>query len=125
MFPARDVEGIVIRVAGVDLSTVGEQVSAENAQHRSQASRVIAVWVRQHDCVEMVDAVPNEKGCDDALADRFGRRAGGERRTALEPTAGVDQDRVTARRLNQQRVGLADVERRYDEIVRARARGPE
>ena len=86
---------------------------------------MLAVRVRQHDRVEMVNASPDEKRCDDALADRFGRRAGGERRTAFESTAGVDQDRVTARRLNQQRVGLADVDRRYDEIVRDRAWRPE
>ena len=65
----------------------------------------------------MVDPAADQKRNDDPLADRFGRRTAFGKGPAFEPAAGVDEIRVSARRLNQQRISLTDVDRGDDEIV--------
>ena len=80
--------------------------------------------MRDDDRVEIVNSVTQEERHDDAFADCFGDGAAALR-AAFEPAAGVDEERVAARRLNHDRVGLADVEHGDAQAPVHRARRPE
>ena len=59
----------------------------------------------------------SRNGTTIALADAFGDGIAPVR-AALEPAAGIDEQRMAARRLNHDRVGLPDVEHRDAQVVR-------
>ena len=117
-------ERVLIRVAAVTLAAIGKLGDAKLAQDRRDAADVIAVRMRNDDRVERVDSVAQEKRHDDSLADRFGDGAVALR-AALEPSAGIDQQRVAARRLDDDRVGLSDVEHGDAKTVIDGARRPQ
>jgi len=71
---------------------------------------MVAVRMRQENCIKMMDALPNKERHNDLLADRFRGRNAVTRLVAFEATAGVDHERMPARRLHEDRVPLADID---------------
>ena len=118
-------ERIVIGVPGVGLSAVEEYVGAERTKDRCDSAYVVAMWMRKQNCIDAMDAFPDEKRHDDLLADRFCDRCAVAGLAALETSAGVDHDRVSARRLDENPVALPDVDERDAEIVSRWSRGPQ
>ena len=108
-FRARRFHRVAVRVPPVALAAVGQLDNAKPPQHGRDAADVIAVRVRDDDGVDGVNSLAQEKRHDGALADAFGDGAV-DLWPALEAAARVDQEHVTARRLDDDRVGLADVE---------------
>jgi len=71
---------------------------------------MVAMRMRQQNRVDVMDTLPNQEWHDNFLADRFRHRCTVAGLVAFETTAGVDHNRVSARRLNQDCIGLPDVD---------------
>ena len=117
-------EAILIRVSAVRLAAIGDLCDAYLAQHRRTSADVISMRMRDNQCVELVDAATQQERHDDAFADAFGRRIVALR-PAFEPAARVDQERVTGRRLDDDGIGLSDVENRDAQTAVVFARRPQ
>src|ERR1700722_14018134 len=115
---------VAVGVAAVALAAVVELGDADPAKHRCNAAGVIAVRMRENQRVEFVDAVAQEIRHDRAFADALGNRIAAAR-SSFEPPTGVDQERVAARRLDYDSVGLSDIEHRYAQTPVERLRRPE
>jgi hypothetical protein len=85
----------------------------------------LAVRMREHDRVDMVDTLADQERNDDPFPDGFSDGASVLSRPALELPARVEHDRVPTRRLNDDRVTLADIQERDPQIVTRRTRRPE
>ncbi len=83
---------------------------------------MVAMWMREQNRVDMMDALTNQERHDDFLADRFrcGRTVAGL--VSLESSAGVDHDRMPARRLNQDRISLSNVDEGNPQVIPGRPR---
>jgi len=103
---------ISVGMAAVLLSTVDDLSDSQPPQRGSDPAGVVAVRVRDHDGINAMDAVSLQKRHNGSLADAFRDGAVGLR-AALEPAARIDEQRVTARRLNDNRIGLPDIENRH------------
>ncbi len=93
----------------VALAAVGDFGDAQMAQHRRKAAGVVAVRMREHDGVDRVNAVPQEKWDDGPFADALGDRVVALP-PAFQPATGIDEECVTSRCLNHDCIGLPDVE---------------
>ena len=100
---------VLVGVAPVALAAVGDFGDAQMAQHRRKAAGVVAVRMREQDGVDRVDAVPQKKWNDGPFADALGDRIVALP-PAFQPATGIDEERVTSRRLNDDCVGLSDIE---------------
>ena len=82
---------------------------------------MIAVWMRDDQGVELVDAATQKVRYDDAFADSLRGRIVALL-PAFEASARIDQKRVTGGRFHDDRIGLPDVEDRDAEtpVVSAR-----
>src|ERR1700678_4119027 len=106
----RFVQRVVVRMSAVLLSAVEEHVSAKGAENRSDSANMIAMWMRQENRINVMNALAYEERHNDFLTDRFGHRRAVARLVAFEPTSGVNHDCMSARGLNEDRVGLPDVD---------------
>ena len=117
--------GIAIGVAGITLTAVVELRDAQVPQHGGDAACVIAVRMREDQCVDVVDSVAEQKRHDGALAHAFGDGVVARHATALESSASIHHQRVTPRRLDDDRIGLPDVEYRDAQSPLKRTRRPQ
>ena len=109
-FTARDAQAILIRVSAVRLPAICDLCDAYLTQHRRAPTDVIAVWMRDDQGVELVDAATQKERYDDAFADSLRGRIVALL-PAFEASAGVDEKRVAGGRFDDDRIGLSDVER--------------
>lgn len=86
---------------------------------------MISVRMREQNHVDVMDALPNQERHDDALADGLRDRRAVGRLATLELPAGVDHQRVPARRLHEDCIALADIDERDAQIVARRPRRPQ
>jgi len=76
------------------------------------ATNVVAVRMRQQNRIQMMDARSNQKRYDNGLANMFCGGISSGVCSAFQASACVDQQGVTARRADEDRIRLADVEHR-------------
>jgi hypothetical protein len=117
-------DGIAISMPSVDLTAITKLAHSEPSQHRCDAAGVVAVWMRDEQRIDRVDPVSQQKRYDDAFSHAFGNGVV-VLRSAFEPATGVHKQRMTARRLNDDRIGLSYVENRHAQTFVQRARRPQ
>ena len=110
---------------GIVLAAVEEYVRTKRSQNRRNSANVVAMRMREQNCIDVMDTLTDEKRYDDFLADQLGVRVRLAGFVTFEAPAGVDHDRVSARGLDENPVALPDVDEGNSEIVARHSRRPQ